>query len=167
MTEHRTMPRSAAIEDLVVNAMRTDLTRPKWWATLWGRVTIIGSLIAFAGFAVAGIAIFDRAPVTQDLVVHCFATPAINPDGTYRGTAVAISNGTGSMSIDDAVSVCSDVWASGAMSTDNDPLSPANVTGEVPATFTTCVMSDGTAAVIPGSVTCSRLKLHPTVNGGF
>lgn len=167
MTEHRTMPHSAAIEDVIVNAMRADLTRPKWWATMWGRVTIIGSLVGFAGLAIAGVVILDRAPVTQELVVHCFATPAINPDGTYQGTAVAISSGTGSMRIDDAIRVCSDVWASGAMSTDKDPLSATDASAEVPASLTTCVMADGSAAVIPGSVTCSSLKLHPTVNGGF
>lgn len=160
MTEQRGMPHSALIEDVVVGQMREDLTRPKWWATMWGRISIAGSVVAIIGVAAAGMIALNQAPVTQQLIVHCFATPTINSGG-YDGTAVAISDGGQSVPINDALRVCRDVWASGALAPGKDPLSAEQTTAAVPESFTACVMADGSAAVIPGRIACSELHLHP------
>ncbi|APZ33062.1 hypothetical protein BOH66_01175 [Microbacterium aurum] len=64
------------------------------------------------------------------------------------------------MPIDDAVETCRQMWASGRFESD-DPLNPSPTPGAVPEAFTTCVTDDGIAAIVPGRVECSVLKLHP------
>ncbi|NII69499.1 hypothetical protein [Microbacterium ulmi] len=155
------MPHSVEIEHAVLSRMRADLTRPRWWHTVWGRVAIVTSVFAVGGLAVAGTIWLSDEPVTQPMVVHCFAQAAIHADGTYEGVAVAMSDGNAAEAIDNAQQTCADVWASGALDPSHDPLATDLPPGVVPDAFTTCVMSDGTAAVIPGRISCLRLKLHP------
>ncbi|MFX6201627.1 hypothetical protein ABTF50_19710, partial [Acinetobacter baumannii] len=51
-------------------------------------------------------------------------------------------------------------WAAGSLH-EQDPLNPTPAPAEVPDEFTVCVTREGSAAVVPGRIECSVLKLHP------
>ncbi|WP_106816716.1 hypothetical protein [Microbacterium timonense] len=161
MTRERgRMPHSAAVEDLLVERMRRDLTKPKWWRTVWGRVTIAAGAVVVAGTAVAAVVLLEARPVSDTAIVQCMESASRNLDGTLSGSAVSIAAPDGVLPIDDAVGICEQMWASGAFE-NTDPLDPSPTPGTVPSEFTTCVTDEGTAAVVPGRIECSALQLHP------
>jgi hypothetical protein len=52
------------------------------------------------------------------------------------------------------------MWEGGAFE-DHDPLDATPSPAVAPKEFTTCVTDEGEAAVVPGIIECSVLRLHP------
>jgi hypothetical protein len=154
------MPHHKQVQDLLIEQMRRDLTRPVWWKTIWGRLSIAGGVLILAGAGVAGVVLLDDRPVSETAIVQCMEGPFRNADGTLSGAAVSVATPDGVLSIDDAESMCAQVWESGAFS-EGDQLSPTPAPGTVPTDFTVCVTDTGEAAVVPGDIECSVLRLHP------
>jgi hypothetical protein len=118
----------------------------------------------------AGTVVALQAPVTDDQAVACFARAEISA-GSFPGTMVAVGEGTigeaqgGAIPIDDAVAVCSDLWAQHVLDADI----PSGVSTEpadrsfshpVPEELAVCVLREGIAAVVPGPGTvCGELGL--------
>lgn len=157
------MPHHRRVQDLLIDQMRRDLSRPKWWKTIWGRVAIAGGVLAVAGAGVAGVVLLEERPVSETSVVHCLEGPYRNSDGTLSGAAASIATPDGVVAIKDAEAVCVQMWEAGAFE-DHDPLSATPAPATAPAEFTTCVNDAGEAAVVPGDVECSVLRLHPFQN---
>ncbi|MFJ2543037.1 hypothetical protein [Microbacterium sp. NPDC087589] len=154
------MPHRSQVQDLLIEQMRRDLSRPVWWKTLWGRLSIAGSVLVIAGAGVAGVVLLEERPVDDTSIVHCLEGPYRNPDGTLSGAAVSIATPDGVVPIEDAEAVCTQMWESGAFE-ETDPLSATPGTAVAPSEFTTCVTDTGEAAVVPGRMECSTLRLHP------
>ncbi|WP_145985713.1 hypothetical protein [Microbacterium phyllosphaerae] len=154
------MPHHREVQDLLIEQMRRDLARPKWWKTVWGRVTIAGGILVAAGAGVAAVTLLDERPVSETGVVHCLEGPYRNPDGTLSGAAASVATPDGVIAIEDAEALCTQMWEGGAF-VDNDELSATPTPGSAPSEFTTCVTDEGEAAVVPGRVECSVLRLHP------
>lgn len=161
MTGDGRMPNASTIEDLLVEQMRRDLTKPKWWQTIVGRIAISGGVLALGAMtAIAAVVLLDERAVSEATIVHCLDRDSRNLDGTLPGSAVSLATPDGVVPLGDAISACKAMWASGALSS-NDPLEPTPAPGTVPSTFTLCVTDEGAAAVVPGRVECSVLDLHP------
>lgn len=158
--EHEGMPHRRAVQDLLVEQMRRDLARPVWWKTLWGRFSIAGGVLVVAGAGVAGVVLLDQRPVSDTSIVYCLEGPYRNSDGTLSGAAASVATPDGVVAIDDAEAMCVQMWEAGAFA-DNDPLSATTAPGVAPSEFTTCVTDQGEAAVVPGRIECSTLRLHP------
>ncbi|WP_144876925.1 hypothetical protein [Microbacterium sp. 1.5R] len=154
------MPHRREVQDLLVEQMRRDLSRPSWWQSIWGRLAIAGSVLVVAGAGVAGVVLLEQQPVSDTSIVYCLEGPYRNPDGSLSGAAASIATPDGVVSIDDAEAMCVRMWESGAFAED-DPLSVSSPPGTAPAEFTTCVTDEGEAAVVPGRIECSTLRLHP------
>lgn len=154
------MPHRREVQDLLIEQMRRDLTRPKWWKTLWGRLSIAGGVFVVAGAGVAAVVLLEQQPVSDTSIVYCLEGPYRNSDGTLSGAAASVATPDGVVSIDDAEAMCVQMWESGAF-TDNDPLAATTAPGVAPSEFTMCVTDEGEAAVVPGRIECSTLRLHP------
>lgn len=154
------MPHHREVQDLLVEQMRRDLSRPVWWKTLWGRITIASGVLVVAGAGVAAVVLLEQRPVSDTSVVQCLEGPYRNSDGTLSGAAVSIATPDGVVPIEDAEAVCIQMWESGAFA-ENDPLSATPAPAVAPSEFTTCVTDAGEAAVVPGKIECSTLQLYP------
>ncbi|WDH79295.1 hypothetical protein PTQ19_02285 [Microbacterium esteraromaticum] len=154
------MPHHDVVQDLLIEQMRRDLSRVPWWKTLWGRFSIASGALLIVGLGVAAVVILEERPVNETSIVHCMERPRLNADGTLSGAAVSIATPDGVVAIEDAEAVCTQMWESGAFG-ETDPLSPSPAPGVAPQEFTICVTDDGEAAVAPGLIECSVLKLHP------
>lgn len=158
--EFEGMPHRQQVQDLLIEQMRRDLSRPKWWKTVWGRIGIAGGVLAVAGAGVAAVVLLEERPVNETSVVQCLEGPHRNSDGTLSGAAVGIATPDGVVAIEDAEAVCAEMWESGAFG-ESDPLSASPSPGVAPSEFTVCVTDGGEAAVVPGRIECSVLQLHP------
>jgi hypothetical protein len=154
------MPHHREVQDLLIERMRRDLSRPKWWKTIWGRLGIAGGVLTVAGAGVAAVILLDERPVSETSVVHCLEGPYRNSDGSLSGAAASVATPDGVVAIEDAEALCIEMWKGGAFE-DRDPLSATAPPGVAPTKFTTCVTDDGEAAVVPGVIECSVLRLHP------
>lgn len=163
--------RSAAIYDLLV-AQADKSRRPRAAKRLaWLAVSALAATAVLTGGAILVL----EAPVTDTQTVACFARAEISA-GTFPGTyasvgegmlaeSTPVDDGDGSIMIDDAVAVCSDLWAQRVLDselpsgTSSEP-SDRSFSGPVPEQFVVCVLRDGVAAVVPGpSNTCRALGL--------
>lgn len=154
------MPHRREVQDLLIEQMRRDLSRPKWWKTVWGRLAIAGGVLTVAGAGVAAVVLLDERPVSETSVVHCLEGPYRNSDGSLSGAAASVATPDGVVAIEDAEALCVEMWEGGAFE-DHDPMSATPIPGIAPTRFTTCVTDDGEAAVVPGVIECSVLRLHP------
>jgi hypothetical protein len=154
------MPHHREVQDLLIEQMRRDLSRPKWWKTIWGRAAIAGGVLAVAGAGVAAVVLLEEKPVSETSVVHCLEGPYRNSDGTLSGAAASIATPDGVLAITDAEAVCVQMWEGGAFE-DHDPLVATPSPAIAPTEFTMCVTDEGEAAVVPGVIECSVLRLHP------
>ncbi|MBA8817556.1 hypothetical protein FHX48_002661 [Microbacterium halimionae] len=159
MNDNERMPRAHAIEDLLVERMHSDLTRPRWWRTWWGKLSAAGTVFVLAGVSIAAFQVLQPAPVTDTEVVDCLADPPLNADGSLSGTSVSVLTEDGRINVDDAVATCRTVWEAGFPA--DDPLDPSPTPGDIPTSFTVCVTNDGHPAVAPGDIDCVALSLHP------
>lgn len=161
MTPPTGMPHHREVQDLLVEQMRRDLSRPRWWKTIWGRLAITGGILAIAaGSGVAAVVLLQETPVSETGIVHCLEGPYRNADGSLSGAAASVATPDGVVAIEDAEALCIQMWEGGAFA-DNDPLDATPTPGVAPAEFTMCVTDAGEAAVVPGKVECSILRLHP------
>ena len=160
MTNQDRMPNAAAIEEILVERMRDDLTRPKWWNTLKGRLAIVGASALIVSTGVAGVALVQPKPIDDTTMVQCLERASRNLDGTLSGAYTSVASPKGVLQIEDAVAMCQQMWAAGAFESDN-PLDPSPTPGTVPDAFTLCVTDENTAAVVPGRIECSALGLSP------
>lgn len=158
--EVKRMPHHAEVQDLLVEQMRHDLSRPRWWRTVWARVAIAGGALALVGGGVAAVVLLEERPVEETGVVYCLEGPYRNPDGTLSGAGASIATPEGVVAIDDAEGLCRQMWESGAFE-QSDPLAATSAPGTAPSHFTVCVTDEGEAAVVPGEIECSVLRLHP------
>lgn len=154
------MPHHREVQDLLIDQMRRDLSRPRWWKTIWGRLAIAGGVLTIAGAGVAAVVLLDERPVSETSVVHCLEGPYRNSDGTLSGAAASVATPDGVVAIEDAEALCIQMWEGGAFE-GQDPMSATPTPGVAPAEFTTCVNDEGEAAVVPGIIECSVLRLHP------
>lgn len=154
------MPHHPEVQDLLIEQMRRDLSRPKWWKTIWGRVAIAAGILSVAGAGVAAVVLLDEKPVSETGVVYCLEGPYRNADGSLSGAAASIATPEGVVAIEDAEALCTQMWEGGAFA-DNDELSATPSPGTAPSEYTTCVTDEGEAAVVPGTIECSVLRLHP------
>lgn len=154
------MPHHREVQDLLIEQMRRDLSRPKWWKTIWGRVAIAAGILSVAGAGVAAVVLLDERPVSETGVVYCLEGPYRNADGSLSGAAASIATPDGVVAIEDAEALCTQMWEGGAF-VDNDELSATPSPGTAPSEYTTCVTDEGEAAVVPGTIECSVLRLHP------
>ncbi len=154
------MPHHFEVQDLLIERMRRDLSRKKWWATIWGRIAICGGALALVGSGVAAVVLLEERPVNETSVVQCMEGPYRNSDGTLSGAAVSIATPDGVVAIEDAEALCAQMWESGAFA-ETDPLAATPAPAQAPSDFTVCVTDQGEAAVVPERIECSVLKLHP------
>lgn len=154
------IPHHREVQDLLIEQMRRDLSRPKWWKTIWGRVAIAAGILSVAGAGVAAVVLLDEKPVSETGVVYCLEGPYRNADGSLSGAAASIATPDGVVAIEDAEALCTQMWEGGAF-VDNDELSATPSPGTAPSEYTTCVTDEGEAAVVPGTIECSVLRLHP------
>ncbi|KJL22951.1 hypothetical protein RN51_01697 [Microbacterium oxydans] len=154
------MPHHREVQDLLIEQMRRDLSRPRWWKTIWGRAAIAGGVLAVAGAGVAAVVLLEEKPVSETSVVHCLEGPYRNSDGTLSGAAASIATPDGVVAITDAEAVCVQMWEGGAFE-EHDPLVATPSPAIAPTEFTMCVTDEGEAAVVPGVIECSVLRLHP------
>lgn len=154
------MPHHREVQDLLIEQMRRDLSRRPWWKTLAGRLSIAAGVLVVAGAGVAAVILLEERPVDDTSIVQCLEGPYRNADGTLSGAAVSIATPDGVVPIEDAEAVCIQMWESGAFA-ETDPLSATPAPAVAPSEFTTCVTDNGEAAVVPGKIECSTLRLHP------
>lgn len=155
------MPHGPEIEELLITRMRSDLSRRPWYSRWYGRLGITGAgLVVLAAGGVAALTLLSPEHVTDSFVVHCLSEAKVNSAGTLPGAAATVASPDGVLAIDDAVAMCEQMWEAGAL-VNSDPLEPDPTPGEVPSVFTMCVTDNGEAAVVPGRIECSVLRLHP------
>ncbi|HEX6326434.1 MAG TPA: hypothetical protein VFZ72_07670 [Jiangellaceae bacterium] len=155
--------RQAAMRELLEYALASEARRASR-----ARLPIaagVGAVVALAGGTAAAI-VLTQEPVTDTSLVHCLARAELDAAGNYPGTAVAATGAKGGpVSVEDARAACGQAWQHGildpaaeigAQLPDPDPSRRA----AVPAELAVCVMSDGSAAVVPGTATvCGELGL--------
>ena len=115
------MPHHREVQNLLIEQMRGDLSRPRWWKTLWGRLTIAGGLLAIAGSGIAAVVLLNEAPVSETGIVYCLEGPYRNADGTLSGAAASVATPDGVVAIEDAEALCTQMWEAGAFA-GNDEL---------------------------------------------
>lgn len=157
--------RARALRALVLEHVRDTPERRR--QTIRRRTLTWGVLgvVALGGAGVAAAAVVDARSVTNSAYVTCMAAPERGPNGSYPGATATVAHDNGPGRIDDAISVCQDIWREGTLDEDYDPLSVTNEPGSVPADLQVCVMRDGSAAVVPtaNENICDALGLAPLV----
>jgi hypothetical protein len=155
--------RQAALRELIEYAVANEARRASR-----ARLPIaagVGAVVALAGGTAAAI-VLTQEPVTDASLVHCLARAELDGAGNYPGTAVAAAAPQGGpVSVEDARAACREVWRHGILDPsaeigaplpDPDPARRATV----PTDLSVCVMSDGSAAVVPGkAAACGELGL--------
>jgi hypothetical protein len=146
MSESRTQ----AIRELLAQRIRDEPAirrkRARRRVAVWGSVGVVGAVALTTGAAV----LLGSAPVTNDTIVHCLSSTTRDADGVYPGSSATIADGSGPGRVDDALSLCSQMWEQGVLSPTVDPIAPTHAPGLVPP-LQVCVMRDGSAAVVPSS----------------
>lgn len=156
---------------LAVRRMLAEICRPEVEARRRRRRVLV--ITATAGVAVAtavGATYVATRPVTDKLVIECHTAVGLSehdltgPNGMPSWTEVAhLREGGGVAPIEDAEGLCGELWKDGWLSFDvgvwnSDDVPPG---GPFPIPeLTTCVLTDGIAAVYPGTTgVCSSLGL--------
>lgn len=160
MVDNERIPHSREIEELLIRNMRADLARGGWWTRWWGRLAIAAGVVVLTGVGIAAVVILSREPVTETQVVHCMEGAFRTPGGDLSGSAASIATPEGVLDINDATALCTAMWEAGAFEP-GEPLAPTRPKGTAPTTFTPCVTDEGMAAIVPGEIDCSALRLHP------
>ncbi|WP_175637345.1 hypothetical protein [Sinomonas mesophila] len=164
--------RSAAIRQMLVEAPRAGTPTNRYFK----KIHVAKVAIPFLALSLAltgGTVVLLNAPVTDKYQIKCFARAERN-GSSFPGALVTMTAGNLGpeprpdplIAIEDAISVCSDLWAQHALDA-NLPSGVPDGPGQedptfshpVPHPLTVCVW-DGQAAVIPGdSSVCAKLGL--------
>ncbi len=159
MTPARTDAIRRSLLSTIRDEPRARVNRIRKRFAIWGGV----GLLVVGGASVAGAVVLQASTVTNQNIVHCLRSAERGADGSYEESSASISatNGTDGR-VHDAVALCSEMWRQGVLSPSFDALKPTNPPGTVPADLRVCVMSDGSAAVVPGGPNvCAALGLAP------
>lgn len=154
--------RSDAIRALLLDTIREQparqarMRRRRWFT--WGGVGILTLGIA----ATAGAIAVDSLKVSNETIVHCLRSDERAADGSYPSASASIADASGEGRVDDAIDLCTQMWAAGVFEPGYDPTSLDNPPAVVPD-FQVCVMPDGSAAVVPSSnrTICQAIGLAP------
>jgi hypothetical protein len=145
-------------------AMRRQLV-----AMATGRAPSRRPLLLAGGAAVVAIAtsagayafVSHSATVTDKSEARCYTEASLTGGNDFT-TVAELAPGRGRAQVDDAISVCSDLWRQGFLALGATHIAQrpdTSVNHQVPQ-LTACVLSDGTAAVFPGPPsTCEALSL--------
>lgn len=159
--------REAAIRSLVLEQLEESRERKVLWRRrrwfAWGSA---GLLIVGLGATAAGM-VLQSQTVSNDELVRCLISDERAADGSYPGAMASVAFDSDSERALSAIEICTMMWEQGALEPGFDPTSLTNAPGVAPEAFVVCVMSDGTAAVVPSSepAICSRLGLAPLDTG--
>lgn len=166
---HFNEKRSQAIEELLSNVAQDGTPENRHFHNTKGKRILLSGVVA--AVAVSGAAIAMQQPVTDKGSVACFARAELNGNSFPGATVIVGVPSTAdrpdsTIMIEDALSVCRDVWAQNQLDPD-DPdggahpgLHDPSFSHPVPPELTVCVLKDGRAAVIPGDENvCASLGL--------
>jgi hypothetical protein len=158
-----TPARTDAIRDALMVSIRTEPERRR--STLRRRFAIWGGIgiLAIGGVATAATAVVSAQRVTDTDGVYCFASAERGANGEYdMSGATMYDPETHGGRVKNALEMCRMMWRQGVFDKDHDPLAVTNAPGTVPDQLQVCVMSDGTAAVVPGRPgVCQAVGLAP------
>ncbi|QNE35861.1 hypothetical protein [Leifsonia shinshuensis] len=158
-----TTVRTDAIRDALMTQVRSEpdqrRLRFRRRFAIWGSVGIL----VVGGLATAATAVVSAQHVTNRDGVYCFASAERGANGEYdMSGATMYDPDAGGGRVENALELCRTMWRQGVFNTDHDPLAASNAPGQVPAQLQVCVMSDGTAAVVPGRPgVCQAVGLAP------
>lgn len=147
------------------DAMRRQLTtmvtnRPRSRRPLY----LTGGAVAVAIATSAGAYAYtsQSAPVTHKGEARCYTVASLNGGNDFTTVGQLVPGTPGPAAINNAISVCSDLWRQGFLQPGAKGIAQqpdTSVSHRVPQ-LTACVLSDGTAAVFPGPPsTCQALSL--------
>ncbi|WP_348789934.1 hypothetical protein [Leifsonia sp. NPDC080035] len=158
-----TTARTDAIRDALMTSIRTEPERKRRTLrrrfALWGGIGIL----AIGGVATAATAVVSAQHVTNTDGVYCFASAERGANGEFdmSGATMYDPEAHGGR-VENALEMCRMMWRQGVFDKDHDPLAATSAPGRVPADLQVCVMSDGTAAVVPGRPgVCQAVGLAP------
>lgn len=144
-------PRVDAVRRILAQQVRDEpelrRKRRRQRIVLWSGVGALTVGLATTGATM----LLHAAEVTDRSIVHCLSSTTPNQDGSYPGSAATIAENDGPGRVDDALALCTEMWQQGVLSADVNPTAPTQNPGDaaVPP-LQTCVLRDGTAAVVPG-----------------
>lgn len=161
--------RSKAIEQLLTTVAQDRTPENRHFQNTKGkRILLSGVVVAVT---VSGAAIAMQQPVTDKSSIDCFARAELRGN-QFPGTTVTVGipstpeRRDSRIMIEDALSVCRDMWAQHTLDADspNGSAHPSlydrSFSYPVPDPLTVCVLNDGRAAVIPGDTeVCASLGL--------
>jgi len=168
MNDHERGPsmrpeRDAAIRAMLIEHVRAApeikaVRRRRNWM-LWSGAGVLAIGIG----ATAGAVVLQAAQVSNTRIVHCLSSDQRAADGSYPGSQATLASTDEQGRVHDAIELCTTMWQQGLFASGFDPTAMSNPPGEVPPVFQVCVMSDGSAAVVPSDepAICSRLGLAP------
>lgn len=159
--------REAAIRSLVLEQLpATRERKARWRRNRWFAWGGVGVLVVGLGATAAGVVLQSQV-VSNDEIIHCLTSDSRAADGSYPGAMASVAHDNAAERAANAIEVCTMMWEQGALEPGFDPTSLTNAPGVVPEAFILCVMSDGSAAVVPSSepAICSRLGLAPLDTG--
>jgi hypothetical protein len=158
-----TAARTDAIRDALMTQIRTEAERKRHRIrrrfALWGGIGIL----VIGGAATAATAVVSSQHVTNKDGVYCFASAERGANGQYdMSGATMYDPEAGGGRVENALELCRTMWRQGVFNKDHDPLAATGAPGQVPEQLQVCVMSDGTAAVVPGRPgVCQAVGLAP------
>jgi hypothetical protein len=126
------------------------------------RLILIVAIAVVLGSAAAGIALLRSAPITDKRTARCYTQASLGRGGTFSGTTIGAPGTPGSsVQVDNAITVCSDLWRQGFLVAGANGIQrPKPGTSNRVPPLIACILPDGTAGIFPGDVnTCATLGL--------
>jgi hypothetical protein len=168
-SQHFNEERSTAIEALLADVAQDGTPENRHFQNTKGKRILLASVAV--ALVATGAAAAMQLPVTDKSSIDCFARAELHGN-RFPGTTVTLGipstpeRPDSRIMIEDALSVCRDIWAQHGLDPD-DPdgnahpsLHNPSFSYPVPDQLTVCVLNDGRAAVIPGDENvCASLGL--------
>lgn len=155
--------RAAEIRQLLVETVEREpenrRRRIRRRVGVWSPIVFVG----IGAATVAGSAIVAASGVDDYAIVHCLESSERGPNGAFVEAQAALEQERiDGATIDDAVRICTEMWAQGALPLGGNAVDPSPGRHDVPPHLTPCVMPNGDAAVVPGKAeACGALGLAP------
>ena len=126
---------------------------------MWGGIGIL----VIGRISTAATAVVSSQQVTNKDGVYCFATAERGANGEFdMSGATMYDPEAGGGRVENALELCRTMWRQGVLNKDHDPLAASSSPGQVTQHLQVGVMSDGTAAVVPGRPgVCQVVGLAP------
>ena len=139
----------------------------RWWRkrrNVTGGL-VVALIVATGGGTAAAYAYLHPRAVTNKGYARCYTEATYVRGANFPGTTIAQASGNGSSGlVDDALDTCATLWRMGALrlGAPNITLPSHDGRGYAVPALVGCTLSDGVAAVFPGSPgTCEQLGLAP------